>query len=130
MISPLPAWRLYLSVGIGGALGGGGRYLLGLALAGPGLPWATLLANCIGSLLIGWYAALPAQSRWTREPVHIFVTAGFCGGFTTFSLFSLETLSLLQQSWRAGLFWAATSLLLWLASVTLGYRAGKFFSDS
>lgn len=129
-MSQLPAWRLYLSVGIGGALGGGCRYLLGLWLLGSGVPLATLLANCIGSLLIGWYVALPAQSRWTREPVHLFVTAGFCGGFTTFSLFSLETMSLLQQDWRSGLLWASASLLLWLISVTLGYRAGKLFSRS
>ena len=125
-----PAWRLYLSVGVGGALGGGFRYLLGLWLVSSGLPWATLLANCIGSLLIGWYVALPAQSRWTREPVHLFVTAGFCGGLTTFSLFSLETLFLLQQNWQSGLLWATASLLLWLASVTVGYRAGKFLSAS
>lgn len=127
-MSQLSPSRLYLWVGAGGALGGGGRYLLSLWLAGSGLPWATLLANCIGSLLIGWYVALPAQSRWTREPVHLFVTAGFCGGFTTFSLFSLETISLLQQKWQSGLLWAAASLLLWLLSVTVGYRAGKFFS--
>lgn len=129
-MSQPPVWRLYLSVGTGGALGGGCRYLLGLWLVGSGLPWATLLANCIGSLLIGWYVALPAQSRWTREPVHLFVTAGFCGGFTTFSLFSLETMSLLQQDWRSGLLWASASLLLWLISVTLGYHAGKLFSRS
>ncbi len=129
-MTQLPAWRLYLSVGIGGALGGGSRYLLGLLLAGSGLPWTTLLANCIGSLLIGWYIALPTQSRWTREPVHLFVTAGFCGGFTTFSLFSLETVSLLQQNWQAGSIWAAASLLVWLISVSVGYRVGKLFSRS
>lgn len=127
-MSQLPVWRLYLSVGIGGSLGGGCRYLLSLWLAGSGLPWATLLANCIGSLLIGWYVALPAQSRWTREPVHLFVTAGLFGGFTTFSLFSIETLSLLQQNWQSGLLWASASVLLWLLSVTVGYHVGKFFS--
>ncbi|MCK5875676.1 MAG: CrcB family protein [Alcanivoracaceae bacterium] len=126
----MPAWRLYLAVAIGGALGGGCRYLLGLALLGSGLPWATLLANCMGSLLIGGYVALPTQSRWAREPIHLFVTAGFCGGFTTFSLFSLETLSLLQQDWQSGLLWASASVLLWLIFVSLGYRAGKFFSRS
>lgn len=127
-MSQLPVWRLYLAVGIGGALGGGSRYLLGLWLAGSGLPWSTLLANCTGSLLIGWYVALPAKSRWSREPIHLFVTAGFCGGFTSFSLFSLETLSLLQQNWQSGLLWATASLLLWLLSVTVGYRAGKLFN--
>ncbi len=126
-MSQLPLWCLYLAVGIGGALGGGGRYLVGLWLAGSGLPWATLLANSVGSLLIGWYVALPARSRWSREPIHLFITAGFCGGFTSFSLFSLETLSLLQQNRLSGLLWATASLLLWLLSVTVGYRAGKFF---
>jgi CrcB protein len=84
----------------------------------------------MGSLLIGGYVALPTQSRWAREPIHLFVTAGFCGGFTTFSLFSLETLSLLQQDWQSGLLWASASVLLWLIFVSLGYRAGKFFSRS
>ena len=129
-MSQLSVWRLYLAVGTGGALGGGCRYLLSLLLAGPGVPWATLLANCAGSLLIGWYFALPAQSRWTREPIHLFVTAGFCGGFTSFSLFSLETISLVQQNWQSGLVWASTSLLLWLISVTVGYLAGKTFTGS
>ena len=127
-MSLLSRSRLYLWVGAGGALGGACRYLLSVWLAGPGLPWATLLANCAGSLLIGWYVALPATSRWSREPLHLFVTAGFCGGFTTFSLFSLEAITLLQQSWQSGLLWTTGSLLLWLLSVTVGYGAGKLFS--
>ena len=128
-MSAAPAWRLYLLVGAGGALGGAARWWLGLVLAGTGsLPWATLLANVLGSLLIGIYAALPTDTRWTRGTRHVFVTAGLCGGFTTFSLFSLETVRLLQTDWLLGAGWAAFSLLLWLLAVSLGYRTGKYFS--
>lgn len=126
-----PVWQLYLLVAAGGALGGGGRYLLGLAVAGGDLPWATLLANIGGSLLIGFYTALPATRFWTSGGMHLFITAGVCGGFTTFSIFSLEILTMFQQQqWLLGVCWLAFSVSLWLGGVTLGYFSGKRFNAS
>lgn len=124
----LVAWQCYLFVALGGALGGAGRYNLSLVFAGAatGLPWATLLANMIGSFIIGFYSALPRGSRYTGERAQIFISVGFCGGFTTFSIFSLEVLTLLQQQqWLQASVWLTLSVTLWLLAVTLGYLVGK-----
>lgn len=92
-------------VGLGGALGAICRYLVGLALAMPFV--ATLGVNVVGSLLIGFAAGL------TEGRTALFATVGFCGGFTTFSTFSSQTLALLE----AGLYFQAA--LYALGSVTL-----------
>ncbi|MEE4249663.1 MAG: CrcB family protein [Alcanivoracaceae bacterium] len=129
--SGTPVWQLYLLVAAGGALGGGGRYLLSLALMGGDLPWATLVANVGGSLLIGFYSALPGSHFWTRGGMHLFVTAGICGGFTTFSIFSLEIVVMFQQQqWLYGIGWLILSVTLWLGAVTLGYLSGKRLTAS
>ena len=93
----------YLLVALGGAFGSVGRFWLnGLvtARAGDGFPWGTLLINVLGSFAIGIFAAMPA----TQDTAKKFLMAGICGGFTTFSAFSLQTLELTQRGeWlRAG----------------------------
>src|SRR5262249_6487903 len=89
----------YLWVALGSALGGAGRFWCNSAvLAAFGknaLPWGTLLANVSGSLLIGAVAALPEES--VNPGARLFLTAGVCGGFTTFSGFSLQTLEMLKS---------------------------------
>lgn len=120
---------LYAAVALGSALGGLARalcsYLLLQAL-GPGFPWGTLLVNVVGSALIGLYATLAApDGRLFPSPAQRqFVMAGFCGGFTTFSVFSLETLLLIEAGRMAvaGLY-VACSVLLWLVGVWLGHIA-------
>lgn len=121
------AWRAYAAVGLGSALGAALRYLVGVALAGPAFPWATLAINGLGSWLIAGFAAFAADrihgrvARWQT-----FLVAGFCGGFTTFSLFGLETLRLLETGhpWLA-LGYVLASVPLWLAAAWLGQRAGR-----
>ncbi len=91
-------------VALGGALGSVGRYGVGLALARyESFPLGTLLANVLGSLLIGFCAGVFGGDQKSR-PTALFLMVGFCGGFTTFSAFSLQTLELLQQQawWKAG----------------------------
>lgn len=121
------AWRAFAAVGLGSALGSTLRYLVSLALAGPAFPWATLAVNGLGSWLIAGFAAYAARrthgrlARW--QP---FLVGGFCGGFTTFSLFGLETLSLMQQGRPlAALSHVAVSLVVWLGAAWAGYRAGQ-----
>ena len=85
----------YLWVALGGALGSVGRFWLnGLVTerTGGGFPWGTLLINVLGSFAIGIFATMPATQDTTKK----FLMAGLCGGFTTFSAFSLQTLELMQ----------------------------------
>jgi CrcB protein len=87
-------------------------------------PLGTLLINISGSFVIGFFAALTSQSGPLPAPqgLRIFVMVGICGGFTTFSAFSLQTLELLQagEAIRAGLY-IVLSVLLCLIGVFLGY---------
>jgi fluoride exporter len=118
--------RLYGAVALGGALGGGLRYLLMLGLSDLPAMWSTLAANVLGALLIGLYSGLPATRSWTSGAPHLFVTAGFCGGLTTFSIFSLEILALFQaQLWWTSVGWMIVSVTLWLVAVTVGYQTSK-----
>lgn len=117
---------LYLFVALGSAVGGTARALVSLAaieLAGAGFPWGTLVANALGSFAIGFYAALTGPDGrllvGTRQ--RQLVMAGICGGFTTFSVFSLETLRFLVAG-EHGLaaLNVAVSIVIWLVAVWLG----------
>src|ERR1700709_481411 len=91
----------WVAVAVGGALGSVARFwLTGImtALTGARFPWGTLLINIVGSLVIGLAAgATLVPVRVGLHPdIRIFLMTGVCGGFTTFSAFSLQTLELLQ----------------------------------
>src|SRR5258708_25251477 len=89
-----PSAMLYAWVSFGSILGGLARYFVSLMLdTGPGFPVATLFINATGSLIIGFYATLTGpDGRMLARPEHRqFVMTGFCGGYTTFSAFSLRT---------------------------------------
>ena len=68
-------------------------------LTGPQFPWGTLLINVLGSFVIGLFGALTGSRGAVSVPpdIRVFVMVGICGGFTTFSSFSLQTLELLQS---------------------------------
>ena len=119
----------YLWIGLGSALGGMARYGLSSAMAdrfGEGMPWGTIAVNILGSFIIGFVAALTASGgRVSASPdARQFVMAGLCGGFTTFSAFSLQTLQLAQdgQMLRAGANVGA-SVILCILATWLGYAA-------
>ena len=91
----------WIAVALGGAIGSMGRFWLAgamAALTGPRFPWGTLLINVLGSALIGLVAGLTlTPARMGMHPdLRIFLMTGVCGGFTTFSAFSLQTLELMQ----------------------------------
>jgi len=119
------------AVALGSALGAVVRTGVSITLLaglGPSLPWGTLLVNVGGAFLIGWLAqATGPGARWAMDPVRReFWSAGFCGGFTTFSIFSLE----LVLRWPAWPAWAwvgyvVASVLLWLGACALGWRMGR-----
>ncbi len=115
-----------LLVALGGALGSVARYWLATwALPiSRSLPWGTILINVGGSFAIGFFGTFTlAHGRYpVAEPARLFFMVGVCGGFTTFSSFSLQTLDLL----RAGALVRAlvnigVSVMLCLASVALGH---------
>ncbi|MFN3324389.1 MAG: fluoride efflux transporter CrcB [Bryobacteraceae bacterium] len=118
---------LYLAIAIGSALGGVARfwtYGFAARVFGETFPYGTLTVNVAGSLVIGVLFALTApDGRLLMSPaLRLGLTAGLCGGFTTFSTFSLETMNLLRLGdWpRAGLN-ILGNVLLCLFSVWLGF---------
>lgn len=126
----------YLLVALGSALGGVLRFGLSGAvgrLAGEAMPWGTLFVNVSGSFAIGLFAALTiAEGRFPASPdFRTFFMVGVCGGFTTFSSFSLQTLGLIDEgAWgRAGAN-ILLSVLLCLAAVWLGNLAGHWFNPA
>jgi fluoride exporter len=111
---------------MGSALGGMGRYAfsgLGARYISETFPWGTLFVNVTGSLIIGVLAAvIPADSRVLADNSREFLMIGLCGGFTTFSSFSLETLNLARNGdWGAASAYTLGSVILCLAAVAIGY---------
>lgn len=120
---------LYGYIAAGSVIGGLARHLLALAqhaLLGPGFPWATLTVNVTGSLLIGFYAAITAPDGrlFASSRQRQFVMTGICGGYTTFSGFSLEMLDLLHHGHAlAALIYLGSSPIAWLLAAWLGLLA-------
>jgi len=122
-----------LVVMAGGALGALARYLFGFAALpiSNQLPWGTILINIIGSFVIGLFGTLTlAGGRYpASDELRLFVMVGVCGGFTTFSSFSLQTLDLM----RAGAMDRAAinvglSVALCIAAVAAGHTVGAKFN--
>jgi CrcB protein len=92
--------QLVLAVAAGGALGSVMRYLVGVGstkLFGLAFPWGTLLINIAGSFLIGAFVELFALKWDLPQEARVFLTVGICGGFTTFSTFSLDAYVLMER---------------------------------
>jgi CrcB protein len=121
----------YLIIGLGSALGGVARFGCGglaLALWGPSFPWGTIIVNVLGSFVIGGFATLTGpDGRWLVAPLgRQFVMVGLCGGYTTFSAFSLETFELLRagRATAAGAN-AGGSVALCLIAVLAGHLLAR-----
>ncbi|HEY6434206.1 MAG TPA: fluoride efflux transporter CrcB [Acetobacteraceae bacterium] len=117
----------WVVVALGSAFGGVARYGVGILVTravGQSFPWGTLLINIVGSFVIGFYGALTVTDgpMPASAEMRAFVMIGFCGGFTTFSSFSLQTVDLLQagETVPAGLY-ILGSVALCLAGTFLGY---------
>ena len=119
----------YVWIAIGGALGSVARYgcsSLAARWIGETFPWGTLIVNVAGSFVIGLFATLTGpDGRVLASPdARQFVMVGLCGGYTTFSSFSLQTLNLVRDGdfVQAGLN-VVLSVVVCLAAVWLGYLA-------
>lgn len=117
-----------LLVGLGSGLGGMCRYLVSqlLVTTQNGFPWGTFTVNIVGSLLIGLLWGLSSRFPSLSPVLTLLFMVGFCGGFTTFSTFSREGLSLLQmQNYTLFLLYTLGSVVLGILAVMVGYFGGK-----
>ena len=127
----VPAW---VAVGAGGAAGCLARYFIALWMApvSRDLPWGTIAINVAGSFVIGFFGTLTLENGRYPAPdwVRLLVMVGFCGGFTTFSSFSLQTLDLMRgDAWGRAMVNVAVSVLLCLGSVALGHGLASQLND-
>jgi fluoride exporter len=115
-----------LLIAVGGALGTLARYLISVAAVpfSHTLPWGTILINVSGSFVIGFFGTLTlSQGRHPLpETARLFIMVGFCGGFTTFSSFSLQTLDLMRNgSLMRALINVVASVVLCVGAVAVGH---------
>ncbi|MDO5613601.1 MAG: fluoride efflux transporter CrcB [Paracoccus sp. (in: a-proteobacteria)] len=114
----------FLQVAIGGAVGSVARYSVGRLVGAGGLPLATLIVNVLGSFAMGLLAAALAH-RGGSDHAPLLLT-GFLGGFTTFSAFSLDTLTLIERGQGvAAAGYVAASVGLSLVAVIGGLALGR-----
>jgi CrcB protein len=119
----------YFWIAVGSALGGVARYWCsGIAarLVGETFPWGTLIVNVVGSFIIGFFATLTGpDGRWfLGTTARQFVMVGFCGGYTTFSSFSIQTLNLMHDGeWQYVGLNITASVVMCLLAVWIGHVA-------
>lgn len=116
----------FLQVALGGAVGATARYSLARAIPfhGPEFPIATGIVNVLGCFLMGMLSAFMAY-RWNNHYAPLLLT-GFLGGFTTFSAFSLDALTLFERGLAGGaLIYILASVILSLVAVVVGMTLGR-----
>lgn len=113
-----------LLVAVGGAIGSLLRYYVGLGslrLMGPGFPWGTLVVNVVGCFIIGVFAEMIARRFNASVELRLLLITGFLGGFTTFSAFSLDAMTLFERGEVfAGGIYIAASVGLSMAATMAG----------
>ncbi len=120
---------IYGWIALGSALGGVARYFCSGLVAnsiGETFPWGTLFVNVVGSFIIGFFATLTSTDGrlFVGSTARQFVMTGICGGYTTFSSFSLQTLNLMRDGeWLYAGANAVLSVALCMAAVWLGHVA-------
>jgi fluoride exporter len=112
-----------LLIGVGGAIGSIARYYCSVIIPNKQFPLSTLVVNIVGSFIIGIVIGLTIKNNAYSNHFKLFFATGLCGGFTTFSTFSLENLQLLQEgkfvSFGIYLF---TSIILGIGCTLIGFK--------
>lgn len=116
-----------LLVGTGSFVGGILRYLISILIKyQSGFPWATFIVNIAGCLIIGLLWGWSSRSSSLSENVMLLLSVGFCGGFTTFSTFSKESVALLQAgNYLTLAVYIASSIAIGILFAALGYIITK-----
>jgi fluoride exporter len=116
-------------IAVGSAIGGLSRYLVGglsQGLAGGTFPAGTLLINVTGSFLLGFVLRYGVETTSLTPEVRAFLTVGFCGGYTTFSTFSYETVALAEDGeWTRAALYVALSVGLSLVATFVGFVVAR-----
>lgn len=119
----------YILVGIGAAIGGTLRYWISniiYKILTENFPYGTLLVNVIGSFILGLLMFYFNEKELLSPQLRLFLTMGFCAGFTTFSTFSYETINLFRETqYILGSLNILLNLILCLAGVSLAYLISK-----
>jgi len=121
--------RIVWAIAVGAAIGGVSRYYLSLAVQqrlGVTFPWGTLLINVTGSLLLGFIIRYALAAPAVSVELRALLTTGFCGGYTTFSTYSFETATLIEEGQyeRAGAY-ALGSAVLAIAATFCGFLLAR-----
>lgn len=118
----------FLFVGLGGFVGSAARYGISLAMRGGSFPMATLMVNTIGGFMIGCAFSYFSKHGLVGSPLSLLFMVGICGGFTTFSTFSLELFNMVKEgSLSVALLYGGCSVVLSLGATVLGYYLIKYF---
>lgn len=116
----------FLLVFVGSGIGGILRYGISLIFVSSSahkFPWATLIANIVAAFLVGLFFAISSQKQWLDKNYLLLLTTGLCGGLSTFSTFSLETLRLWQgQQYVIGIIYALTSVVACILFTYIGSK--------
>jgi fluoride exporter len=113
----------FLLVGLGGAVGSMLRYAFSVFFISKSFPTATILVNIVGSFAIGAIFAMSNKDENFLLNWKVFLATGLCGGFTTFSAFSIENIQLLQShKYLQSLIYILATVILGLAAAFTGYK--------
>ncbi|MGL4760469.1 MAG: fluoride efflux transporter CrcB [Sarcina sp.] len=119
---------LVFVVGCGGFIGASLRYLISLWATkgiGPGFPFGTLIVNILGAIIIGFVTEMSLRTNIVSPTAKTFITTGMMGGLTTFSTFSLETMTIFSHG-NIGL--GSLNIILNLALSLIGVVIGQFIA--
>jgi fluoride exporter len=113
----------FLLVALGGGIGAMLRYFFSSIIKHSTFPYNTLLINIAGSLLIGIVFGLSEKSNGISEQIKLFVATGICGGFTTFSAFSVENMQLIKEgNYATAVVYIFASVALCIVAVFAGFK--------
>lgn len=113
----------FILVGLGGGLGSMLRYAVSIAVTVKNFPLGTFAVNIVGSFIIGIVLALSVKDESFLNNWKVFLATGICGGFTTFSSFSAENVSLFQNGKMGiALLYITLSIVLGIAATWLGFK--------